>query len=99
MARGSVVLDEPKYLDAATLAATAVSTKLWNAKTKTLYRTESHTEALSEDYAMLVQGLVDLFESGNDVKWLDLAMALASSGVCADVIQARGPVPGAHLIT
>lgn len=76
LARGSVVLDEPKYLEAATLAATAASTKLWNAKTKTLYRTESRTEALAEDYAMLVQGLLDLFESGYDVKWLDLAVAL-----------------------
>jgi uncharacterized protein YyaL (SSP411 family) len=76
LARGSVVLDEPEYLEAATLAATMASTRLWNAKTKTLYRTESHTEALSEDYAMLVQGLLDLFESGYDVQWLDLAMAL-----------------------
>jgi uncharacterized protein YyaL (SSP411 family) len=80
LARGSVVLDKPEYLEAATLAAnslqTQASTKLWNAKTKTLYRTESHTEALAEDYAMLVQGLLDLFESGHDVKWLDLAIAL-----------------------
>jgi uncharacterized protein YyaL (SSP411 family) len=76
LARGSVVLDKPEYLEAATLAATVASTKLWNAKTKTLYRTESHTQALAEDYAMLVQGLLDLFESGYDVKWLDLAMAL-----------------------
>jgi uncharacterized protein YyaL (SSP411 family) len=76
LARGSVVLDKPEYLEAATLAATLASTRLWNAKTKTLDRTESHTEALAADYAMLVQGLLDLFESGYDVKWLELAMAL-----------------------
>lgn len=76
LARGAAVLDQPEYLEAATQAATLVSTKLWNAKTKTLYRTESHTEALAEDYAMVVQGLVDLFDSSYDVKWLDLAVAL-----------------------
>lgn len=76
LARGAAVLDKPEYLEAATQAATLVSTKLWNAKTKTLYRTESRTEALAGDYAMLVQGLLDLFERGYDVKWLDLAVAL-----------------------
>jgi 4-diphosphocytidyl-2-C-methyl-D-erythritol kinase len=40
-----------------------------------------------------------LFLAHDESHRLDLAMALASSGVCADVIQARGPVPGAHLIT
>jgi 4-diphosphocytidyl-2-C-methyl-D-erythritol kinase len=40
-----------------------------------------------------------LFLAQDESHRLDLAMALASSGVCADVIQARGPVPGAHLIT
>lgn len=40
-----------------------------------------------------------LFLAHDEPHRLDLAMALASSGVCADVIQARGPVPGAHLIT
>lgn len=39
-----------------------------------------------------------LFLAENETHRLDLAMALASSEVCADVIQARGPVQGAHLI-
>ena len=39
-----------------------------------------------------------LFLAEDELHRLDLAMALASSAVCADVIQARGPVPGAHLI-
>lgn len=39
-----------------------------------------------------------LFLAEDEGHRLDLAMALASSEVCADVIQARGPVPGAHLI-
>jgi uncharacterized protein YyaL (SSP411 family) len=76
LARGSAILGKPEYLEAASNAATLASTKLWNAQTKTLYRTESRTDALAEDYAMLVQGLLDLFESGYDVKWLELAMTL-----------------------
>jgi len=39
-----------------------------------------------------------LFLAEDEAHRLDLAMALASSEVCADVIQARGPVQGAHLI-
>jgi uncharacterized protein len=76
LARGSAVLNEPDYLEAAASAATVVATKLWNAPAKTLYRTESRGEALAEDYAMLVQGLLDLFDAGYDVKWLDFAIAL-----------------------
>jgi 4-diphosphocytidyl-2-C-methyl-D-erythritol kinase len=40
-----------------------------------------------------------LFLAHDETHRLDLAVALASSGVCADVIQARGPVTGAHLVT
>jgi uncharacterized protein len=76
LARGAAVLDQPAYLEAATNAATLVSTKLWDAKKKALRRSESPVVALSEDYAMLVQGLLDLFDSGHDVKWLDLAIVL-----------------------
>jgi uncharacterized protein YyaL (SSP411 family) len=76
LARGGAVLGKKEYVDVATYAANYASTKLWNAPKKTLYRTESHTDALAEDYAMLVQGLLDLFQSGYDVKWLDLAIAL-----------------------
>lgn len=39
-----------------------------------------------------------VFLAQDDPHRLDLAVALASSGVCADVIQAHGPVQGAHLI-
>jgi uncharacterized protein len=76
LARGAAVFGRPDYLDAAMLAATMASTKLWNAQKKTLVRNESQTPAIAEDYAMLVQGLLDLFESGYDPKWLQLAIAL-----------------------
>jgi uncharacterized protein len=76
LARGAVVLDEPRYLEAATLAATTVTKKLWKASSKTLLRTDGGAPALAEDYAMLVQGFLDLFQSSYDVKWLELAITL-----------------------
>jgi 4-diphosphocytidyl-2-C-methyl-D-erythritol kinase len=39
-----------------------------------------------------------LFLAEDEAHSLDIAMALAGAGVCADVIQARGPVAGAKLI-
>ncbi len=39
-----------------------------------------------------------LFLAADEAHSLDIAMALAGAGVCADVIQARGPVTGAKLI-
>jgi 4-diphosphocytidyl-2-C-methyl-D-erythritol kinase len=39
-----------------------------------------------------------LFLAADEAHRLDLSMGLASAGVCADVVQARGPVPGAQLI-
>lgn len=76
LARAATTFNEPAYLDAARQAATAVVAKLWDAKKQTLVRTDSRAPALAEDYAMLVAGLLDLFESSQDVRWLDLAMTL-----------------------
>jgi uncharacterized protein YyaL (SSP411 family) len=75
LSRAGAVLGERRYLEAATSAANAIAAAHWNAKTKTLLRSEGNP-ALSEDYALFVQGLLDLFEAGQDVRWLELAMAL-----------------------
>ena len=39
-----------------------------------------------------------LFLAADEHHSLDIAFALAAAGVCADVIQSRGPVAGARLI-
>jgi uncharacterized protein YyaL (SSP411 family) len=75
LSRAGAVLGEKAYLDAATRAATSLTATHWNAKTKTLSRT-SGVDALSEDYALLVQGLLDLFDATYDVRWLELAVTL-----------------------
>lgn len=80
LARAGAALGEQRYVDEALAAARVVTTKLWNAKTRTLYRSDAATSpviaATAEDYAMLVQALIDLFEASHDVKWLELAKTL-----------------------
>jgi uncharacterized protein YyaL (SSP411 family) len=75
LARAGAAFGERTYLDAATSSALAISASHWNAKTKTLLRAPG-VEALSEDYAFLVQGLLDLFDATYDVRWLELAVTL-----------------------
>lgn len=80
LARGGAALDERKYLSAATDTARYLTSRLWDAKNKKLWRSDAATrnrvEALAEDYALLIQGLLDLFEAGYDPKWLELALTL-----------------------
>ncbi|HEX8615944.1 MAG TPA: hypothetical protein VF911_00045, partial [Thermoanaerobaculia bacterium] len=76
LSRAAVTFDEPAYAEAARQGAMSVLAKLWDAKTQTLLRTDSRAPALAEDYAMLVAGLLDLFETTQEAKWLELALAL-----------------------
>jgi hypothetical protein len=75
LSRAGAAFGEKAYVDAATSAATAVMTMLWNAQKKTFHRAQG-VEALAEDYALMVEGLLDLFEASYDVRWFDLAVAL-----------------------
>lgn len=60
-ARAGAVFGEARYRDVAILAAQRAP--------KMLYRT-------AEDYALLVQGLLDLFSSTYDLQWLELAKTI-----------------------
>lgn len=75
LARAGAVLGERRYIDAATSAAQVLAPLQRNAKPKALLHSEG-AEPLAEDYAMLVQGLLDLFDAGYDVRWLEQAAAL-----------------------
>ncbi len=80
LSRAGAAFGDRKYIDAALLATRSITTKLWDEKKKTLYRSDAATvpviPALSDDYAMLIQGLLDLFDATSDVKWLELAKTL-----------------------
>jgi uncharacterized protein YyaL (SSP411 family) len=79
-ARGAQVLNEPRYLKTARQAADFVQTNLYRQNDHTLLHTyregESKIDGFTDDYAFLIQGLVDLYEASFETHWLDLATAL-----------------------
>lgn len=70
------------YLKAATGAATFIKEKLWDEQSETLYRffsdQRSQTKGFAEDYAFLIEALVDLYESTGEEGWLQWADDLQS---------------------
>jgi hypothetical protein len=80
MAEGSRVLGEPRYLAAAVRAADFLLATLRRPDGRLLrtYRKgKAHLDAYLEDYAFLAEGLVDLYEAGGDVRFLQEAARLA----------------------
>ncbi len=79
-ARAAQVLDEPRYLEAATHAAKFLRANLYDEKSKLLFRNyregRSAVEGFADDYAFVVQGLLDLYEASFDVEWLKFATQL-----------------------
>jgi uncharacterized protein YyaL (SSP411 family) len=82
-ARGAQVLGDPTYLEVANRAAEFVRQKLYNQKTHTLLRSyrdgPAEIEGFAEDYAFYIQGLLDLYETSLEVKWLRLAEQLQAT--------------------
>jgi uncharacterized protein YyaL (SSP411 family) len=79
-ARAAQVLDELQYLEIATGAAKFVRANLYDASRKLLYRNyregRSDIEGFADDYAFVIQGLLDLYEASFNVEWLKFAMQL-----------------------
>jgi uncharacterized protein len=79
-ARAAQILDEPRYLESATRAAGFLRTNLYEEKSKLLYRNyregRSEIEGFADDYAFVIQGLLDLYEASFDIKWLKFAIEL-----------------------
>ena len=77
------VLDDPQYLRAATSAAQFIKEHLYSEESKTLVRNyregASNIEGFVDDYAFLVQGLLDLYEASFDVQWLEWAQTLQAT--------------------
>jgi len=68
------------YLGAAQRAAAFIRERMWNAGTRTLLRRYrdgvAEIEAYAEDYAYLVAGLLELFQTDPAPMWLEWAIAL-----------------------
>lgn len=79
-ARAAQVLDDPAYLEAGTRAADFIRMRLYDESSKTLVRNFRHgkgnIEGFAEDYAFLIQGLLDLYEATFDAGWLRWASDL-----------------------
>src|SRR5207302_1277466 len=79
-ARAAQILDDPRYLEIATRAANFLRAHLYDPSRKILYRNyregRSDIEAFSDDYAFVIQALLDLYEASFDVEWLKFAVAL-----------------------
>ncbi len=79
-ARGAQVLDEPRHLEAAARAAKFLRANLYDDKSKLLFRNyregRSQIEGFADDYAFVIQGLLDLYEASFDIEWLKFAVQL-----------------------
>jgi uncharacterized protein YyaL (SSP411 family) len=82
LARGGAALEERRYVKAAAEAARFVQARLYDAKAKKLYRRyragSAGIDALPEDYALLIQGMLDAYEASFDVRFIDFAAELQS---------------------
>ncbi len=79
-ARAAQVLDDADYLKAAEGAARCVRTQLFDEARGTLVRNyregRSAVEGFADDYAFVIQGMLDLYEASFEVEWLKFALQL-----------------------
>jgi uncharacterized protein YyaL (SSP411 family) len=79
-ARAAQVLDDHGHLEAAMRAAAFIRQQLYRENDRTLLRSyregASRIEGFAEDYAFLIQGLLDLYETTFDPAWLAWAIDL-----------------------
>jgi uncharacterized protein YyaL (SSP411 family) len=70
-AKGFQALGDPRYLAAAQRASDFLQTKLYSRQLLRSYREAAGaTNGFAEDYAFLIQGLLDLYEADFDLRWL-----------------------------
>ncbi|KAK6956305.1 hypothetical protein Daesc_001580 [Daldinia eschscholtzii] len=66
-----------KYLEVAQNAARFIKNVLWDSGKKILYRVysegQAYIEAFAEDYAMMIEGLIELYEATAEESWLEWA--------------------------
>ncbi|MBA2243137.1 MAG: thioredoxin domain-containing protein [Chthoniobacterales bacterium] len=78
--RGAQVLGDAIYLAVAENAATCLRTHLYDGASKTLVRNyrqgRSAVAGFADDYAFVIQGLLDLYEASFEIEWLKFALDL-----------------------
>ncbi|MBU0768755.1 MAG: thioredoxin domain-containing protein, partial [Proteobacteria bacterium] len=80
LSRSYQVLGEKRYLEAARNAAIFLRKNLYDDKTNALFRRwrqgERKIAGMADDYAFLIQGLIDLYEADFDPGWIEWALKL-----------------------
>ena len=92
LAKGSAVLDEPKYLDAAVRAAEFVLGRMQqNGRLLRSYRKgRTHLMAYLDDYAFLIDAVLWLYEVTGNLRWLDEAERLMATAITYFWDEAEG---------
>src|SRR4030095_12999348 len=76
-ARAAQVLGEPSYAEAAAHAANFIYTNLYDQSGDILFRSyregRGGVEGFADDYAFVIQGLLDLYEATFETRWLKFA--------------------------
>ncbi len=85
LARGYQVLREPRHLEAAEKAAQFIMSALYDPETRQLKRRyrdgTAGLDAHLDDYAFMVSGLLDLYESSFQAQWLQYAITLTGTQI------------------
>ncbi len=92
LARAARTLDEPAWANAAARAADFVLGNLRDADGRLLHRWragQAGIPGMLDDYAFLIWGLIELYETDFDARWLDAAVTLARR-MDADFSAANG---------
>ncbi|CAK7273155.1 hypothetical protein SEPCBS119000_005499 [Sporothrix epigloea] len=100
-ASGQDVTAGSKYIAAARDAAAFVLSKLWDAEEKQLYRvfvnsTREKILAMAEDYAYLVEGLIELYEATGETSWLQWADELQKQQIALFYDSPSEPSASSH---
>ena len=81
LARAGAILQEPKYTELAVRSARFFFTQQYNKITRHLNHSfregSSDQKGLLDDYAFLLQGVIDLYQTTLEKEWLDCAKTLA----------------------
>jgi uncharacterized protein YyaL (SSP411 family) len=80
MSQAAAILEEPRYADAARAAAGFVLTNMRDADGRLLHAFKdgrARFNAYLDDYACLIDGLIDLYQATFESRWLEVALELA----------------------
>jgi len=79
-ARAAQVLDDVSYLETATRAAEFIRANLYDESGEILFRSyregRGEVEGFADDYAFVIQGMLDLYEASFETRWLKFALNL-----------------------